>query len=120
MTSPSRTLSDTRFAPASRPGLEVVVATRKEPTQVFPAELLDCTRVDMQLRVAAPLEEDPNIVVRLQDESSGFQLSAAGAISWQQDEESGSWRLGFQFTQELDWETLGELCLCGILERPEA
>jgi hypothetical protein len=80
------------------------------------AQLLDCTREELRLRVAVPLELRERIRVRLRDESSALQLDVAGAITTRRDEASQGWSVTCRFDHELDWETLGELFLCGILE----
>jgi len=80
------------------------------------AQLIDCSREAIQLLLAVPLERGERIRVRLRDESSGMQLDVAGAVSAQRDELPSGWSATCRFDQELDWETLGELFLCGILE----
>ena len=86
-----------------------------EPTPVS-AQLLDCTREELRLLLTVPLELRECIRVRLRDESSGLQLDVAGAITARRDETPDGWSVTCRFDHELDWETLGELFLCGILE----
>lgn len=56
------------------------------------------------------------IVVRLRHGASGLQLDMAGAVDWQRQDADGQWIVGCRFAEELDWETLGEMFLSGILD----
>ena len=100
-----------------RPGLSVRV-DREPPHEpaLVSAQLLDCNRAQIQLLVAFPLQSNERVRVRVRDESSGLQLDVAGAVVAQHDYEPGSWFVTCRFDHELDWETLGELFLCGILD----
>lgn len=102
---------------SDRPGLTVRVDLQSDgPDASTAARLLDCSRTDAQLIVAHRVTPGERILVRLRDDESGLQLDVAGTVAWQEQENEVAWRIGCQFTQELDWETLGELFLCGILE----
>jgi hypothetical protein len=100
-----------------RHGLSLLVDREadREPA-LLSAQLLDCSRVEIRLLVATPLQPQERIRVRLRDESSGLQLDVAGAIAAQRKEPPDGWSVTCRFDHELDWETLGELFLCGILE----
>jgi hypothetical protein len=87
----------------------------RQPTPMS-AQLLDCTREELRLLVAAPLELRERVRVRLRDVSSGLQLDVAGSITSRSDATPDGWSVTCRFDHELDWETLGELFLCGILE----
>ena len=102
---------------SDRPGLTVRVDLQSDgPDASTTARLLDCSRTDAQLIVAHRVSLGERILVRLRDDESGLQLDVAGTVAWQEQENEFSWRIGCRFTQELDWESLGELFLCGILE----
>ncbi len=100
-----------------RQGLSLVVdrGTDRQPAPIS-AQLLDCTREELRLLLAVPLELRERIRVRLRDESSGLQLDVAGSITAQREKAPDGWSVTCRFDHELDWETLGELFLCGILE----
>ena len=100
-----------------RQGLSLLVDrdADRDPSPVS-AQLLDCTREELRLLLAVPLDLRECIRVRLRDESSGLQLDVSGAITARSDQTPDGWSVTCRFDHELDWETLGELFLCGILE----
>jgi hypothetical protein len=102
---------------ASRPGLTIQVDRVNSIGAVgIPALLLDCSRVEVQLGVTEEFATGERIVVRLHDETSRLQLDVSGTVQYQRQGSDDLWHIGCRFTQELDWETLGELFLCGILQ----
>ena len=99
-----------------RPGLSLLVD--REPGRdpaLMNAQLLDCSREEIRLLLAERLARGEQIRVRLRDQSSGLQLDVAGTVTAVHESPSG-WSATCRFDHELDWETLGELFLCGILE----
>ena len=99
-----------------REGLEVSLerAAEGEPRTIS-AELIDCSRREIELLVRDDLEAEESVVIRVHDEQSGLRLDVTGVIGWRRNAPDG-WTVGARFSQELDWESLGELFLCGILD----
>ncbi len=82
--------------------------------RIIEAELRDLSRQGCQLRVPTPLANGEPVIVRIEQEDSGLQLTIEGTIRWQRPGE-GAWFVGCQASREIDWESLGELFLSGIL-----
>ena len=80
-------------------------------------ELVDLSRTGGRLRSPVPLSEAEAITVRIHDESSGLWLRRLAAVRWTRPEGGDTWSIGCQFSQPVDWETLGELFLGEILSR---
>jgi hypothetical protein len=100
-----------------RPGLSLLMdreADRQPP--LLNAQLIDCSRDEIQVLVSHSLDRGERVRVRLRDESSGLQLDVVGNVSAQREAPPSGWSVTCRFDHELDWETLGELFLCGILE----
>lgn len=82
--------------------------------QQFSAQLIDLSRNGAQLCCERQLEHGEPISLRLQIESSDLDVTLRGKVRWQHKEED-AYSIGCQFDDEIDWETLGELFLSGVL-----
>ena len=51
---------------------------------------------------------------------SGVSLALPGKVCWQRPEDGDTWQLGCLCSQQVDWETLGELFLTGVLATDES
>jgi hypothetical protein len=96
--------------------LEVERAADRSPRTVA-AQLLDLSRDGFQLQASAPLEVGEAVAITLAvgDAEPGLRLS--GKVRWQQPEGQAGWRCGCEASASLNWETLGELFLAGVLVR---
>ena len=94
--------------------VEVQRSPDKVPARIV-AELLDLSRDGFQLRVRVPLVEQEAITVRLRDDTSELDLKLQGTVRWQYPRQTGQWLVGCAATRMVDWETLGEMFLSGIL-----
>jgi hypothetical protein len=108
-------MSDSTMTAVTRHGAPVHIL-RTASRQGLSGQLVDCSRAVVQFRVTDSLADGERVVVRLRHEASGLQLDMAGTVDWQRPEPSGERLVGCRFAEELDWETLGELFLCGILD----
>ncbi len=81
--------------------------------------VVDFSRSGFRLSVTEPLAARESVTLRLVDERSGMDLTLPGIVRWQRREADGTWSVGCHCDRELDWETLGELFLGGILLRDE-
>jgi len=79
------------------------------------AELVDLSRDGYQLRTCVPLAKGESVTLRLHDKNSGLRLALPGTVRWTRSKSDSAWLSGCQASCELDWETLGELFLHGIL-----
>lgn len=80
-------------------------------------ELVDLSRTGARLRSPVPLAEAEAITVRLHDQPSQPRLTRSGTVRWTRPDRGGTWSIGCQFSQPVDWETLGELFLGEILSQ---
>ena len=99
--------------------LEVERAAGREPSPVE-GQLLDLSRNGIRLRVAAPLELNETITIRLWDEKSGFEMTHSGRVRRQTPEEGGTWSVGCELTPHVEWQTLGEMFFNEILSTDRA
>ena len=99
---------------ASPARLEVRRLAGKQPSLIA-AELVDFSRSGFRLRLAAPVEVKENLSIELHVEQSQSPWQFPATVRWQRAEGSQSWLVGCQAQSEVDWETLGELFLRGIL-----
>ena len=82
--------------------------------KVVEAELRDLSRQGCQLRVPVPMAVGEPMIVWIEHSESNLQLTIEGTARWQRPHD-GNWLVGCQAAQEIDWESLGELFLSGIL-----
>jgi hypothetical protein len=87
---------------------------------VLSAILLDISRNGFCVQISAPVMEEEGVVLRLHDDNSGMDLTLAGTVRWQREQDDGAWAIGCSADHELAWETLGELFLNGILRMDES
>jgi len=80
-------------------------------------ELLDLSRTGVRLRSPVPLAEAEAITVRLHDDRSRPRLTRSGTVRWTRPDRDDTWSIGCQFSQSVDWETLGELFLAEFLSQ---
>ncbi len=110
-----------RHPAATGAGIRVEV---ERPAEAVPrtveAELADFSRDGFRLLTAVPLEPGESITVRLHDANSGFNLTLPSTVRWQRIADDRSWSHGCMFARQVDWETLGELFLNGILDTGDA
>jgi hypothetical protein len=96
------------------PRLEVRRSAEKQP-QSIAAELVDFSRGGFRLRLEFPLEAEEVVRVEFPPALTGSPLGLTAAVCWQRVEQSGSWLIGCKAQSEVNWETLGELFLRGVL-----
>jgi len=92
------------------PEVHVVQASAK----AVEAQLRDLSRQGCQLRIPRPMRVGQAIAVQIDHEESGVHLSIDATIRWQQPD-GETWLIGCQAGRELNWESLGELFLGGVL-----
>jgi hypothetical protein len=83
-----------------------------EPIEV---ELVDLSRKGMRVRAAVSLSVGETITVRLHDETTGLGLERRATVRWSDPRQQGTWWIGCEFFERVDWETLGELFLNDVL-----
>ena len=86
-----------------------------EVPRVVEAELLDVSRNGFQIRASVPLAVEEQITLRLHVEQSNFHLGVPAVVRWRRSEDDQKWLFGCRAAREMDWESLGELFLHGIL-----
>ena len=79
------------------------------------AELVNLSRQGFQLRMSVPLTIQESIGVRLRVQQANLDVTLPGIVQWQQSDDGGKWLVGCQAVHEVEWETLGELFLNGVL-----
>ena len=79
------------------------------------AELLDLSRSGVRFRTIIPLCVGESICVRLAHDESGLHLVRSATVCWTNSDRHGTWSVGCSFVEQVDWETLGELFLSGVL-----
>jgi hypothetical protein len=82
-------------------------------------QLLDFSRGGCCLRWSVQLEKFESIVVQLCDDLNGLSLDLPATVRWVRCDD-GDYTAGCQFTEEVDYELLGELFLSGFLSMEEA
>jgi hypothetical protein len=100
------------IAPTVRVEVEQTVDGLKSLVQ---AELLDLSRSGYQVKVPAPLNTQSPLNLRICIEASQIGLTLSGTVRWQRPTEDGTWLAGCESDRPLEWETLGELFLSGVL-----
>jgi len=79
------------------------------------AKLLNLSSAGAGFRVTVLLEVGEAITFHLRREPSQLLLTRSGTVRWASRDEQGDWTVGCLFDRRVDWETLGELFLKGIL-----
>ena len=105
-----------RHLAAATVGVRVVVE-RVAPSQSEPVEveLLDLSRQGIRVRAAVPISVGETVTLRLHDENSGLGLTRRCAVRWRHPDRPGTWVIGCEFFERVEWETLGELFLNDVL-----
>ena len=113
--------SDPEFVPrfprhdavnAKPSSVEVWLAERN---QLHAVQLVNLSRRGIGVR--APVELAPDQVVTLKfTDSDGLDVSLGAVVRWCSVHEPAVWDVGCEFDSEVEWETLGELFLRGVLE----
>ena len=89
-------------------------SAQRQPA-VISAELVDFSRSGFRLRLTVPVDVKEVLTLQLHEEQSGLHLALAGTVQWQCCDGPEAWLIGCKTSVDLDWETLGELFLNGIL-----
>ena len=74
-------------------------------------QLIDLSRFGARIRLEQSLEIGQEVRVNIRDAKSEFSTVLAGNIRWSQLDEDGRWSLGILFSEQVGWETFGELFL---------
>ncbi len=90
-----------------------------ESPNVLKGQLVDFSRMGAQCTLPMVLAIGQKAEMRLVRASGEVVLARDGEIRWNHRDEKGQWSIGFQFTTPLDWESLGELFLVGVLTQAE-
>lgn len=105
-----------RHQALAAPGLRVQIERCSEHSSgVFEAELNNLSRNGFQLLTSLPLQVGESIIVRIHAQPSGVELALSAQVRWRTAEDAGRWVVGCQSSDQVDWETLGELFLNGVL-----
>jgi hypothetical protein len=88
-------------------------------THRIPAVLQDLSRDGYQVKTLIPLDAQEPLTLELCIEGSQIDLRVPGTVRWQRPGPEGTWLAGCQADCALEWETLGELFLAGVLS-PDA
>ena len=94
--------------------VKVERSSDKQPCRLE-AELLDLSREGFRLRTPVPLVVQEPITLQLHIEESKFDLTLQATVRWQSPEDGETWLTGCLATRPVDWESLGELFINGIL-----
>lgn len=78
-------------------------------------ELVDLSREGVRVRAAVPLSVGETITVRLHDQAAALGLERQATVRWREPHQQGTWSIGCEFFERMDWETLGELFLNEVL-----
>lgn len=95
-------------------GLKVERSDSSVP-ELLDAELLDLSRSGIRFRAAAPLSVGESVRVRLAHDASGLLLVRSATVQWIGGDREGARSVGCHFDRPVEWETLGEFFLNGIL-----
>jgi hypothetical protein len=90
-----------------------------ESPRVLTGQLVDFSRMGAHCTLPLVLPIGEKAEMRLVREPDEVVLTREGEIRWNHRDENGNWSIGFQFTTPLDWESLGELFLVGVLTPAE-
>lgn len=78
------------------------------------AELMDCSRNGMRVVTSGSMPNGTELIVVAKAELGAIDWSIPAFVRWSHPAANG-WECGVRFVNELEWERLGELLLCGIL-----
>jgi hypothetical protein len=105
-----------RHQAATTPGLRVQVQrSASDDPGWFDAELNNLSRDGFQLLATSSLPVGDSIVVRICVQAAGIDLAIKAEVRWRQSEGPGLWAIGCRSLDQVQWETLGELFLSGVL-----
>ncbi len=100
--------------------IQVERTSKKKSQSVVEGTLVNISRDGIGLRTAGPLTLQEAVTVRCHIEepdrekpNRDFVLPCI--VQWQRREKPRQWLIGCRSTDDVDWETLGELFLCGAL-----
>jgi hypothetical protein len=99
-------------------GSKVLVVVRQPAVasaDPIEARLVDLSRSGFQFHAPVSLPIDETITIEIRDDRVGLRLELSGIVRWQRPNDDGSWSVGCQCEQEVDWATMGELFLHEVL-----
>jgi hypothetical protein len=84
---------------------------------VVDASLIDLSRGGVQLIVSTPLSKGERLRVRISCGKNSFDSDVGATVRWlRRNEVEREWIVGLRFTEELQFDLLGELFLNDALE----
>jgi Tfp pilus assembly protein PilZ len=114
-------LRDPRYVIAE--GQQTFVELRRDDDPAAPpisSLLVDMSRKGMQILADVSLEIGEKITVFLREPSAELEVQLSGKVQWQRGTDDQQFVIGCQFDEDVNWETLGELFLSGILDQKTA
>lgn len=98
------------------PGIPVEVQpTADGSTGPVQGELRDLSRNGFQVKLPVPAAIHTPLELRLRIEGSGNDLTLPGTVRWQRPTGDDAWLVGCEADCPVDWETMGNLFLGGVL-----
>ena len=82
--------------------------------QSYETQLVNVSRSGIRLRIPVALSPDQVITVTVTD-SDGLNLNLTAVVRWCTQQEQNAWNIGCELADTVNWETLGELFLRGVL-----
>lgn len=96
--------------------VEIERSDKCDPATI-PALVVDFSRHGMQVRVAVPPDVGETVTLRLVDEKNDFRVRIPATVQWHRPVTDVTIAVGFRFVEKIDWETMGEMFLTGILNQ---
>ena len=101
-------------AEESRTQIQVQRQPGQKPQNIA-AELVDLSRRGGQFVCSTSLEMDEPIVLHIMLPSSSLEVRLSAKVRWERPASDGLFAVGCILDDEMDWETLGEMFLNGVL-----
>jgi hypothetical protein len=94
-----------------------LLVTLHSTGETLTAQLADLSRQGLKAVTDREMSSDETveILLELPENEGQIQLSKSATVRWVKPQDDGQWALGLQFPQDLPWEVMGELFLCGVL-----
>ncbi len=83
------------------------------------SDLVDLSRFGSRIRLDRMIDVGESVTLHIQDAKSSFAVLLEGNVRWCQLDDDGRWSIGCVFTEQVSWETFGELFLREFLTAEE-
>jgi len=108
-----------RYAVNDAGPIEVHIERLDREPRAIVGQLADFSRQGAQVYVRTPMMKEENIILHLENNSTGVNLNRRALVRWIRQVDEDTWAFGCQFAEDVPFELLGELFLNRVLTTDE-